>query len=604
MPAPLVVGGIALAAGFFAKPLVLDPIQNLLGFAGNDLHPTIPFHESQLFDAYINGTLELKAFREAGTIYGLKIGELALGNLEPINLGADGVFRRNYNANPNDYDIMSHYLRSSLYHPTNDEILVLLNRGIIDNTLATYYFTLNGMKGPYIQKMIESLRYEIPGISDIIRFSVREAFTPELVKAFGYNNEFPEAVAKWAAKQGFGGTTDVIAPPGFDANGQPVPAHPATWAELYWWSHWELPSLTQGYEMFHRNYSVSRFGPSPNIHRENGTLAQELIFEQPHLENLQKAQDIPTYWRKLLQSVSYLPLTRVDVRRMYDVGVMDKAGIYHAYRAIGYNDTNALNLTNFTVKLKEDRESKKKGSLSKDKICSLYTKGIIRKEEARQLWNDMGIVGPEIDNTLTACELTIKSLKVTEGIKYIKRGYMTGNYTLAEVREALNRLGILEFRIKDYIELWELQLRFGKTELNAGKTQSLYQQGIIDRSEAIRRLKNLGIIDSSINHLLTEAEAAMLRTQQKAQEKQARVVKSAAKEATAEIEKLRKQSLASSTIGNLRDWIMGGLITEFEARARLAKMFYSYDDQTRFITAALQKAAKQNKSKPQPVEDE
>ncbi|GAI62175.1 unnamed protein product, partial [marine sediment metagenome] len=79
-------------------------------------------------------------------------------------------------------------------------------------------------------KVLELFEY-IPPIPDIIRFAVREAFTPEIIEKYETHADFPPEFGEWAKKQGLS----------------------KEWQLAYWASHWVLPPLSLAYEMFHRN---------------------------------------------------------------------------------------------------------------------------------------------------------------------------------------------------------------------------------------------------------------------------------------------------------------------------------------------------------------
>ena len=65
----------------------------------------------------------------------------------------------------------------------------------------------------------------IPGVQDLVRMAVREAFTPEIAAKFGQYEDFPGAVVPWGQKQGLS----------------------KEWLERYWAAHWDLPSPMQGF---------------------------------------------------------------------------------------------------------------------------------------------------------------------------------------------------------------------------------------------------------------------------------------------------------------------------------------------------------------------
>ncbi|GAH07018.1 unnamed protein product, partial [marine sediment metagenome] len=50
-------------------------------------------------------------------------------------------------------------------------------------------------------------------------------------------------------------------------------------------------------------------------------------------------------------------LTRVDIRRMYKIGVITRAEVYESYLQHGYTDENAKRMTEFTVQWAAPKEA-------------------------------------------------------------------------------------------------------------------------------------------------------------------------------------------------------------------------------------------------------
>lgn len=142
---------------------------------------------------------------------------------------------------------------------------------------------------------IEALKFIteiIPGVPDLIRMSVREAFSPEIAEKFGQYQDPPTAVYPWAEKQGLS----------------------KEWVDRYWAAHWELPGSTQGFELLHRG-----------------------IITEEDLKLLLRALDVMPYWRdKLIQASWNIP-TRVDVRRFWDMRTIDESRLREIYTGLGYH---------------------------------------------------------------------------------------------------------------------------------------------------------------------------------------------------------------------------------------------------------------------------
>lgn len=198
--------------------------------------------------------------------------------------------------------------------------------------------------------LLKELAYQIPPVADIITMAVREAFTPDIAARFGQYEGLPTQFVEFVGKKGIS----------------------REWAERYWAAHWNLPSPQQGFEMLQRG-----------------------VISHDELALLLRALDIMPFWRDKLVQISYNPLTRVDIRRMYALGVLNENEIHKAYQDIGYNTENAARLTKFTVKLTE--QAKARAEATKEKVetakaplwttaqtLSFVKKGLITTKRAEQ----------------------------------------------------------------------------------------------------------------------------------------------------------------------------------------------------------------------------
>lgn len=131
---------------------------------------------------------------------------------------------------------------------------------------------------------------EIPGPGDLTRFQLREVFDPERRAVLLGDDDISPFIA-FMAQRGF----------------------PRYWAESQWAAHWILPSTTQLNEMVHR-----------------GTISDEEWRRQVRFNDF-VPEAIP--W---LEDIIYSPFTRVDARRMADIGLLDDADLIQAYADIGY----------------------------------------------------------------------------------------------------------------------------------------------------------------------------------------------------------------------------------------------------------------------------
>lgn len=218
--------------------------------------------------------------------------------------------------------------------------------------------TARGLTTADIDRFIELLQI-IPPAPDQIRMAVREAFDPSIVSAYKLDADLHKV------------PFDSLAKVGLDEE----------WARYYWYSHWVLPSVLQGYEMLHRG----KIG-------------------EPELKTLMKSLDIMPGWIEHLIAISYRPYTRVDVRRMYGMGILNPDQVKKSYKDIGFDEEKAENMKDFTIGyfIEEEREA------TKTDILSAYFEGVISKELARELLGDIGYQELYIETYLAATDYRIE----------------------------------------------------------------------------------------------------------------------------------------------------------------------------------------------------
>ncbi|GAI72398.1 unnamed protein product, partial [marine sediment metagenome] len=164
-----------------------------------------------------------------------------------------------------------------------DTVRTLFLRGVLSEDEMFMRMREIGYTDTRTKEIVQSWPI-IPGPGDLFHLVAKEAFEPDMIKRMGYADEFPEEQVKWLEKQGIS----------------------RDWAEKYWYAHWETPSIQAGYEM---------------LHREDPERPGQSIIDEEELDMLYRTVEIPPYWRSRLTKIAYLPYTRVDVRRMHDMGV-------------------------------------------------------------------------------------------------------------------------------------------------------------------------------------------------------------------------------------------------------------------------------------------
>lgn len=296
-------------------------------------------------------------------------------------------------------------LESARSFPPLEWLFTLYFRDLASEGATRSALNAMGFLDGWDDAMMEAA-YFIPPVSDLITMLVREVFDPKTTAKFGQFEDYPELFTSLAKQQGVS----------------------EEWAKNYWAAHWSLPSVQMGYEMLHR-----------------GEITED------ELEQLMKAQDIMPFWRKPLLAISYNPLTRVDVRRMHALGVIDEKQVDKAYRDLGYNAENAKLMTDFTVKYNEGESDgllNLSSDLTRSNIIGFFSDDVITREEAHALLLQDG-VNPIASELFLRSEEANKERKDRRvKIDIILDRIPTGKATLEEAQRQLEQIGLAPLELE------------------------------------------------------------------------------------------------------------------------------------------------------------
>ncbi len=276
---------------------------------------------------------------------------------------------------------------------------------------------------------IKRLYQIIPPVQDIITMAVREVFSPEQVAELTLDADFPSEFGEWAQKQGLS----------------------ADWAHKYWQAHWQLPSPQMGYDMLQRG-----------------------IIDHEQLANLLKALDYAPVWRDKLIQLSYSPYTRVDVRRMYQLGILDQSQVMRSYMDLGYDEEHATNLTLFTVMGASSDEK----DLTKADVLGGYKDGILYREDAKQQLINMGYDDNESEFYLTRQDVDKAAELRKDKIEEVHQLVLRRVYIEDQARNALASQGLTALEIASYIDKWLRELRSRQANYSRADVEQMYKLGM------------------------------------------------------------------------------------------------------------------------------
>jgi len=360
--------------------------------------------------------------------------------------------------------------------PGLGELLQLLNRGYMTDAEVTKAIQESRLKPKYTET-IKKLRYILPPLADIIRMGVRDAWRDDVSAKYGYDQDMPDALITNAPKLG-------IDP---------------DWMKRYWRAHWELPSISMVIDMLHR---TSETGITPG-----------------DVDEFLRVQDVPQYWREKIRAVSYAPYTRVDVRRMYKTKTLTRDQVLAAYKALGYDDERAKNLTEFTVKLEDEAGQLNPDTLERKSysaLSNLFVRGKRGESDLRAAMQKYGWGDQAIDLELEIARLRAEAYKKIEdkdasGLTPTSVQRRIVEYTIDLYKKDAKSLGDVEAAMREYewsddivtlmLKAANLEkLAAAKTdrkstlrELSIGAILDAYESKTFNTSQATERLVGLGL---------------------------------------------------------------------------------------------------------------
>jgi hypothetical protein len=319
-----------------------------------------------------------------------------------------------------------------------------------------------------IDIMLENYQGGFPPIQDLIRFMVRETFSPDAEK-LGLFEDFPEKIMDFWAAQPIG---DI-------------------WAKHYWGAHWQNVSPQQAFEMFHRG-----------------------IINHQQLIDYLRIADYSPYWREKLIQIAYNPVTRVDIRRLYNMGIWNKEQVNKAYLAGGYSPENANALTEFTLHSQDESDlttHKHIRKIAQDLVKRAFERELINKDEAYNRLVQTGMNNAEAQITAESWQFdrdterdfkkgTAEKEKIASNIRldyekkvisrqFAKDTLQTLGFSLADAEHELVYSDIRS----------ELKLREAKID----NIRVLYVKNRLSAAEALSRLATIGISGQDTNYLFS-----------------------------------------------------------------------------------------------------
>jgi len=447
----------------------------------------------------------------------------------------------------------------------------------------------HGYNENYADAFLE-LTKVIPSITDLVRFTVREAWGDHT-----FEEQMP-AFYKWSAAQGL----DKV------------------FADAYWWSHWIIPTYEQAREMFWR-----------------GKIDEEEFHAM--IRRADYAPEYSKYWDEL----SWRLPGRIAIRWMYEWGLIEKDDMLRLLRAEGMHPDWQERVADAYLK----NQLRDEIGRARTALISLFAKGKITDiEELRTKLTELGIRKESVDFNIKEAEYR-KLLSEKEEKIEVKKNVLTDEHT--KVRTALVKLfrigklprdkleaelrgmGYTSEEIEATIKYADLLIEYDKATakeetvkdiLKDERTKTrtilvrLFKEGFLSSEELGANLTGIGYspeeVDASLKYAKLEFDLELKRdqadiimrsfrsgliTESEARRKLGELgLRSEKTEALINYEKARKkvdvEAVRLLTASQLLKAFKSKIITEEEARKRLESMNYPERDRDILIAMHLPEA--------------
>ena len=363
--------------------------------------------------------------------------------------------------------------------PTVTEALRMYYRGILKEEDFKAIMRRHGFNDTYINALKQDYLY-YPTPTDFIRFSVREVFSKDEETQKALSAEFPDEIVEYAKKAGM--SKEVL--------------------EWYWKSHWELPSPTQVYEMLHRL--------SPEVLKVRGKAYESMGLDVGKLETTLdtvktylKQADYDLRWRDKLVAISYSPLTRTDLRRIFALGLITEEELVARLMEAGYTKEDAQLLAEFYKQYAEE-EGKE---WTKTEIKYLLYYGIINEQQAIVYLQDLGYSEESAKNLVELWKAQLEEKDVRETQSYVRDAFAEGLITEEEAREQLKNVGLSEDVIDVVIAKEKTRRQRSYKNPSPDKVVKWLKEGIITEEEARQILKEINVREKWIDYYIKEGKA-------------------------------------------------------------------------------------------------
>lgn len=410
----------------------------------------------------------------------------------------------------------------------------------------------------------QALLKEIPGVADLVRFTARQLFRPELVGPYGLYDGFDERSRPWFAKLG------LDYPLGFQipVDGQ---FREATLPDLYWAASREILPLSLAYAAYQRLREDQVGRMQAEVPGLRPFTVDDLRF---HL----RVAGYPPPMQDFMIALSHQPLGQRQIQWGLQYVGKDRAWAFNRYLDMGLSQENAGTMADVAVQRESDRENAWLNALvtkakrdTVTQIEGMYNDGILSRQQALSHLSDAGLSVNLSSQLLDLADSNRARGLLRAAVNALGRDYLSGALSADETVQALGDYGIQRQRAGELMQIWSIRRSRHRRQASTAQIIRWVGTGRISTADGARRLANLDWSNPDALLLLADAQASLdklhAREAKLAEadlEKRARELERLAREARAEQKRLLAEAnrIAPRTV--LTKWLLDGVIGKDE----------------------------------------
>ncbi len=396
----------------------------------------------------------------------------------------------------------------------SDEIVRLWLRGELDEPTAKQRLRDVGML--FASEVDEklSLAKEIPPITDLVRFMTLNIYDPDILKRFNLDTEIERAgtgegepIDIWRKSQG-------ITDEAFKA---------------YWRAHWARPSPTLMNELVIRN--------------RPGRVAKDIETTIDDYRQVLRENDVLEFWRDRMLNIVYRPLTRIDARRLYIQGSIDRNTFIEDMKDLGYRDDNANQVADFADKSRRDK-------IVSSKWVSAYIKGGLNRLQVTSELGSEGYTAAEITEAIAIADEGLEIDAREKCVAGWTKRYASGEIDELELRQGLTSLGLDATQVDHFVRR-ECKIKQSKERHETASTLcDWYSHGLITADDFSTRLVNLGYSSTDSTYVIKRCNLKIADAKAKELEKATKAAERKQKELAKQLESEKKRHDALIRMAN------------------------------------------------------